>query len=128
MAPASSGDPSRVLIVEDEEEIAELYATWLADRYAVQTVHTGEAALEALDPAIDIVLLDRRLPGLSGDDVLEWITEQDFRVEVAIVSAVTPDFGVLGLGIEEYLTKPIERADLVDVVDEMAARYTITAT
>lgn len=119
-------DPANILIIEDERALADLYAEWLADSYTVSIGYTGEAALEKLDHTIDIVLLDRRLPGRSGDEILEEINNRHLDVEVAIVSAVTPDFAVLGLGIEDYLHKPVERDELLSLVEGMIERATRT--
>ncbi|MEF8841536.1 MAG: HalX domain-containing protein [Haloarculaceae archaeon] len=109
----------RVLVVEDERSLAELYAAWLAEEYAVETVNNGEAALAAYDADVDLVLLDRRLPGLSGDRVLEHVREQDTDCRVAMVSAVTPDFDIYGMGFDDYLVKPVSRDELLDLVERM---------
>lgn len=111
-----------VLVVEDERELADLYAEWISDAYGVQIAYDGEQALAHLDNTVDLVLLDRRMPGLSGDDVLERIRERDLDCRVIIVSAVTPDFDVIGMGFDEYLTKPVTREELHNAVDQMLVR------
>ncbi|MDX1748088.1 MAG: response regulator, partial [Halobacteriales archaeon] len=57
-----------VLIVDDEPEIVDLYNRRLKGTYAVRTAYGGTEALEEADESVDIVLLDRRMPDLSGDD------------------------------------------------------------
>lgn len=111
-----------MLVVEDETELADLYAAWLADTYEAQTAYTGEEALERLDESVDVVLLDRRMPSISGDDVLEEIRDQRLDCRVVIVSAVTPDFDVIGMGFDDYLTKPVDADDLHVAVERMLAR------
>ncbi|MFB6354286.1 MAG: response regulator [Halobacteriales archaeon] len=119
---ATDSTPATVLIVEDEVDLADLYAAWLGDDYQVRTAYSGSAALEALDEAVDVVLLDRRMPGLSGDEVLATIREEGLDCRVVIVSAVTPDFDVIGMGFDDYLTKPVNSDELHDAVDRMLAR------
>lgn len=115
-----------VLIVEDKTALANLYGRWIDDDYDVEITYTGEAALERLTDAIDVVFLDRRMPGLSGDAVLETIRERDLDCRVVIVSAVKPDFDVIGMGFDDYLTKPLDRVDLHDAVERMQRRMRYT--
>jgi DNA-binding response OmpR family regulator len=109
----------RVLLVEDERMLAEIYASWLSDRYDVETAYDGEAALDAYDGTVDVVLLDRRMPGTSGDQVLERIREGTGECRVAMVSAVTPDFDVYDMGFDAYLVKPVTESELRDLVDRL---------
>ena len=108
-----------VLIVDDEPDVADAYAAQLRDQYDVETAYSGEAALDALDPSIDVVLLDRRMPDISGDDILERIRERDLQARVAMVTAVDPDFDITEMAFDTYLTKPVSDEELRDVVDEM---------
>lgn len=120
-----SHDPlPQILLVEDEPELADLYSTWLTDHYAVETVATGEAAIQVLDDSLDLVLLDRRLPDISGDEVLDHIETEYPGLPVAVVSAVTPGFGIMDTGIEHYLVKPVERPELLDLVEKLLHRST----
>ncbi|MDH5019995.1 HalX domain-containing protein [Halobacterium rubrum] len=111
-----------VLVVEDERELADLFADWLATSYDVRTAYTADGALAKLDDAVDVVLLDRRLPERSGDDVLDEIRTEGYDCQVAMVTAVDPDFDVLELGIDSYVVKPVERAELDDLVSRLLAR------
>lgn len=115
-------DRSTILIVEDDESIADLYSQWLADHHSVRTAADGSDALRVLDESVDVVLLDRRMPEMSGDDVLAAINERGLDPQVIMVTAVKPDFDIIELGFDEYLVKPVERADLVRKVDESLAR------
>lgn len=116
-----SGETS-VLIVEDEVDIAESYAELLADDYDVQTVHTGGAAIEHLDERIDIVLLDRRLPDIPGDEVLDRMDKSALGCRVVMVTAVEPDLEIIEMEFDEYLIKPVSNEALEAVVDGMLAR------
>jgi CheY-like chemotaxis protein len=62
-----------VLIVDDESEVADVYALRLREEYETRTAYGGEEALDTIDSDMDVVLLDRRMPDLSGDEVLERI-------------------------------------------------------
>ncbi|MFB6095710.1 MAG: response regulator [Halodesulfurarchaeum sp.] len=111
-----------VLIVDDEVNITELFGAWLEPDYEVRTANGGEEALDALDESVDVVLLDRRMPGLSGDDVLEVIREKEYDCRVAMVTAVEPDFDVIEMGFDDYLTKPIDREGLEEVIESLLSR------
>jgi DNA-binding response OmpR family regulator len=59
---AADTEPKRVLIVEDDRDLANLYEMWLVDEYDVRIAYSGEAALERMaDREADVVLLDRRI-------------------------------------------------------------------
>lgn len=59
-----------VLIVEDEQPLADLYAKFLESTYTVRTAYDGTEALDSMSHEVDVVLLDRRMSGLSGEEVL----------------------------------------------------------
>ena len=108
-----------VLIVEDEQHLADLYTDYLADRYDVLTAYSGEEGLEMVSNDVDVVLLDRRMPVVSGNEVLATIEERGLRSRVAMVTAVNPDFEIIEMRIDDYLVKPVTREDLCDVVDRL---------
>ena len=111
-----------VLVVEDEPDIAALYAGFLEDRYDITVAETAAEATEIVDEDIDAVLLDRRLPDGSGDDVLEHIHENGFDCRVAMVTAVEPDFDIIDMGFDLYLTKPVSRRNLLDALETLLTR------
>jgi DNA-binding response OmpR family regulator len=114
-----TGDPS-VLVVDDEIEIARAYAMWLEESYDVQTAHDGREALAVVSDDVDVVLLDRRMPRLSGDEALERIRARGYDVRVAMVTAVDPDFDVVEMPFDTYLTKPVRQSDLYTAVETLA--------
>jgi DNA-binding response OmpR family regulator len=109
-------------VVEDERALIELYVRWLEDDYEVLTAEGGEAALEQLDDSVDVVLLDRLMPGMSGDEVLAELRERTTECKVAMVTAVEPDFDVITMGFDDYLTKPVEREELLKTVQRLLSR------
>lgn len=112
----------RLLVVDDEPALTDLYAEWLSDAYRVDTAYDGEQALDAIDEALDVVLLDRRMPDRSGDEVLAEIRDRGVDCMVVMVSAVAPDFDVLEMEFDTYLKKPVSQDDLHEVVERMLAR------
>ena len=108
-----------VLVVDDEPNVAEAYGLFLPDSYETLTATGGEAALDALTDDVDVVLLDRRMPDVTGDDVLERIREDGYDPRVAMVTGVDPDLDVLELGFDDYLVKPVGRDDVRDTVDDL---------
>ncbi|PSP83450.1 hypothetical protein BRC83_06900 [Halobacteriales archaeon QS_1_68_17] len=111
-----------VLVVDDNEAIANTYTAFLSEKFAVRTAYSGPEALDLLDESVEVVLLDRRMPELSGDAVLETIEERDLNCRIVMLTAVDPDFDIVEMGIDAYLVKPIERGELNDLVDEMLER------
>ncbi len=118
----STPSQSTVLVVDDEDAYVDAYASWLGDRYRVKTATSGERAIEQLDTGVDVVLLDRRMPGVSGDEVLRSIRDRSFDCRVAMITAVEPDFDIIEMGFDEYLVKPVSRDDLFDLVDTLLTR------
>ncbi|MFB6102676.1 MAG: HalX domain-containing protein [Haloplanus sp.] len=107
-----------ILLVDDEEDVVDVYALAFRDDYTVSKAYSGEGALEQVDDA-DVVLLDRRMPSLSGREVLAEIRERGVDVRVAMVTAVDPDFDITEMAFDAYLTKPVGEAELRETVDEL---------
>ncbi|WP_336326229.1 response regulator transcription factor [Halovenus sp. HT40] len=121
-----TGD-SGVLIVDDEPEVVETYRKHLADSYSVRTVQSGEAALDALGEWVDVVLLDRRMPGMHGDEVLERIHERGVDCRVVMVTAVDPDLDIVTMAFDEYLVKPVSGDQLRETIDRLLRREQLDA-
>ena len=120
-----SEQPPLVLVVEDEPDLADLYAAWLGDEYRVRTAYGGHEALDELDEAddeVDAILLDRRMPGLSGDEVLTAVRDRGIDCRVAMVTAVEPDFDILEMGFDDYLVKPVTSDTLRETVEGLLRR------
>lgn len=117
-------NPGTVLVVEDETPLALLYEQWLTSRYEVLVATSGEQALDLYDGRIDVVLLDRRLPDISGDGVVEAIRRSPHDCQIAMVTAVDPDVDIVNLDIDEYLVKPVERDQLRQLIERLRRRAT----
>ena len=124
MNSSPANETPTVLVVEDEPDLAELYAAWLEGAYHVEVRYDGESGLGAIDDSVDVVLLDRMMPGLSGDTVLDVIREEALDCRIAMVTAVEPDFDILEMGFDDYLVKPVSEADIKAVVDQLLLRST----
>lgn len=117
MAPEAT-----VLVVDDDEAVADVYANQLSEQHDVRTAYDGETALELVTEEVDVVLLDRRMHGLSGRDVLQAIRERELTCGVVMVTAVDPGFDIIDMGFDDYLLKPVKRDDLESVVEETVER------
>ncbi len=115
-------DEPTILVVDDEQDVTDLYATWLDGSFDVRRSYEGCEALELLDDGVDVVLLDRRMPGLSGDEVLEKLRERGLHSRVVMVTAVKPDFDIIEMGFDDYLVKPVSKDDLYTTVEGMLTR------
>jgi len=119
MSKNDSAADVRTLVVDDEREVADAYALRLRGYCDVETVYSGEAALSAVgDMSVDIVLLDRHMPGMSGDDVLSELVARGYYGRVVMVTAVDPGIEVLDMPFDDYLCKPVDREDVRAVIDQ----------
>ncbi|MER7954339.1 response regulator transcription factor [Streptomyces sp. NPDC096030] len=117
----------RVLVAEDEEVLAELLATGLRRAgFAVDTVYSGDAALAYLGlHDYDVVVLDRDLPRVHGDDVARALVARTARTRILMLTAsATLEDRVEGLdlGADDYLGKPFEFPELVSRVRALRRR------
>lgn len=109
--------PAKVLIVDDETALLESYAAILETRYAVETAETGAEALSAVDGETDIVVLDRRLPEHSGEEILSAIRERGHDCRIVFCSAVTPDPEIVPMEPDGYLYKPVGVDEIYDAIE-----------
>jgi DNA-binding response OmpR family regulator len=110
---------SRILIVEDEQHIADgLRFNLEAEGYRVEVVETGEAALDLLnsDPAFDVLVLDVMLPGKDGFSVMSELRHSGLFIPTLMLTARGHADDVLrgfAAGADDYLAKPFELAILI---------------
>ena len=118
---------SKILIVEDEEAIAELEKDYLEiNDYEVLIENNGTDGLKrALQEDIDLLILDLMLPGIDGFEVCRKVREKK-DIPVIMVSAKKDDIDKirgLGLGADDYMTKPFSPSEMVARVKAHIARY-----
>lgn len=108
-----------VLVVDDEPEVAALYAEFLSEAETVLTATSGEEALSMIDDTVDVVLLDRRMPEMSGDTVLDRIRERDIDCAIVMVTAIDPGEDIATMEFNEYVTKPVFHDELRSAVERI---------
>lgn len=119
IGPESDTDRPVVLVIDDEERVCQAFELWIDDEYQVKTATSGSAGLEQMDDRVDVVLLDRHMPGMSGDEVVEHIRAEEYNCRVAMVTAVDPDFDIIDLPFDAYVTKPVDASTLGEVIDQL---------
>lgn len=117
---------ARILVVDDEADMRlALHNVLLQNGHAVEQAGDGMAALaRAAKGGLDLVLLDMRLPGLDGKQILRRLKEQDAALPVIMVSgygSVDSAVEVLKLGASHYLAKPFSNKELVETVERVLA-------
>jgi DNA-binding response OmpR family regulator len=117
----------RVLVVEDERLLADTVAEGLRRQaMAVDVCYDGNAALERVGVhGYDVVVLDRDLPGIHGDDVCQAVLAAGGEAKVLMLTAagdVTDRVAGLSIGADDYLTKPFAFAELVARIQALGRR------
>ncbi|HEX3022597.1 MAG TPA: response regulator transcription factor [Lachnospiraceae bacterium] len=118
---------SKILIVEDEVAIAELEKDYLElSGFDVDIESTGDKGVErALSENYDLIILDLMLPNVDGFEICKRVREEK-NIPVIMVSAKKDDIDKirgLGLGADDYMTKPFSPSELVARVKAHLARY-----
>ena len=116
---ASAEGSATILVVDDEPEVADAYALRLRMEYDdVRTAYGGQEAIDAVGEDVDLILLDRRMPEVSGDDVLDAVRDGGLDCRVIMVTAVTPDFDLIEMPFDDYLCKPVDKEDLFAAIEQ----------
>lgn len=118
---------SNILIVEDEEAIADLEKDYLElSGFSVEIEHKGDIGLKrALEEEFDIIILDLMIPNVDGFEICRRVREVK-NTPIIMVSAKKEDIDKirgLGLGADDYMTKPFSPSELVARVKAHLARY-----
>jgi DNA-binding response OmpR family regulator len=117
----------RVLLADDERLLADTVAEGLRKlAMAVDVCYDGEAAIERLGVnSYDVAVLDRDMPKATGDAVCRWMVESAVGTRILILTAaggIRDRVDGLGLGADDYLTKPFAFAELVARIQALARR------
>ena len=126
--PQTDMRPS-VLIIDDDPNLVESYTVLLEDEFQLHTARSGEKGLEMLRQAdINVMLLDIRLPGIDGMEVLRQAKMIDENVDVIMVTAVKNvrvAVEAIKLGAYDYLVKPFEIDEVLSLLRRTLERQTL---
>lgn len=117
-----AGDGLTILVTDDDEGCRELYSLWVASDHEVWTASDGEEALDRLDDSVDLVILDRDMPGPSGTQVASRNESMPFDPYVVMISSRRPDFELSDHSIHGFARKPLIETDLQSVLQEFVSR------
>lgn len=117
MVYAEGGNQLKVLVVDDEPDLCKVLVRYLATKgYEVETSSSGEEALTMIHGGLpDLVLMDIRMPGIDGIELLEKIRARDEELPIIMVTAVDDTetaVSAMRRGASDYVTKPIDLKDL----------------
>lgn len=119
VSPDATAAGATVLFVDDEPAILDIYELLCGSKYNVITAENGKEALETFGPHIDLAVIEREIPEVSGDDVVQLLRTEGYQTPIAFVSTLDPGPDIT-VEYDEYLTKPIENGELRAVIE----RYT----
>ena len=117
-----------ILVVDDEAIVRESIRDWLQDAgYTVATAEDGREALELIEQRdFSVIVVDLRLPGMHGIDVIKQVRTKRPRIKSIIITAYPTDLSreqAQELGGVDYLVKPVFPADLEKLIREAVADY-----
>jgi DNA-binding HxlR family transcriptional regulator/DNA-binding response OmpR family regulator len=113
-----TGAPT-VLLADDDSRLLELYALWLAADYDVVTATDGREALDSLDESVDIAVLDRSMPGKSGDEIASSIARVGQETPIAVLTSMQVTPADVSLPADRLLRKPITEHELRTAIEEL---------
>jgi DNA-binding response OmpR family regulator len=112
----------KILIVDDDKSINAVFKMMLEEQgYTVNTASSGQEALSLADSSFDLVILDIKLPDITGDEVAKVMKERRMADNIVLMTGY-PELGdcidMLGIGIQEILLKPISPDEILRVARE----------
>lgn len=110
----------KILIVEDDSHINGLLCDLLTDTYEVTQAYAGSEGKRLVEStAFDLVLLDLMLPGVSGEEFIQWIREKSIIPIIVITAKAEVDVlaNVLNLGANDYIAKPFDTVEVLARVE-----------
>lgn len=113
----NSKDGSKILIVDDEQKLTDLFSKWLGEEFETVTANSGREAIKSLDDDIDLILLDRVMEELSGEETLKRIREI-LDCPVIMITAKEPELKLAELSVGDYITKPVKKEELLEKTKE----------
>lgn len=102
-----------ILIADDEPSLLDLYTTFLQDDFDLITTADGEEALEKVNDEIDMIILDRQMPKMGGDETAKELRKQGYTAPILIITGEQPDTDIINLPCDDYITKPVGKSELI---------------
>lgn len=115
-APPTS---SRLLVVEDDRDRANRYASWLDEDCDVRVASCRAEAREAFEASLDVILLRHPLPGGSSEEFLAETRRGGAICRMAMLTGSPPSVDILDTAFDDYLTTPVSRVELENTVDRL---------
>jgi DNA-binding HxlR family transcriptional regulator len=113
------GDGSPVvLVVDDDPRLTEMYASMLSG-FEVRGANDGTEGLAAVDEDVDVVLLDRKMPDVSGEHVAGRIADRYPEIRVALLASARLDEAALSVPFDRYVRKPVTATELTEAVEDL---------
>lgn len=125
---------SNLLVVEDDVEINGLLVRLLRNKgYEVDTAFSGSEGMMLLERSsnYDLILLDLMLPGMTGEEIITRLRSVNNPVPIIVISAKTDvdnKVSVLGLGADDFITKPFNNEEVLARIEAHLRRYTFSGT
>ena len=108
-----------VLIVESDVKLANIYKTWIEDKYRTQVANNGMEAVRKMDDSISAMLVDCQMPGFDGSDIIKEIRERQINCGILMMTTMPHESGILEAEIDEYLLKPATRDTLIKATEDI---------
>lgn len=112
----------KLLVVDDEQKLADMYTKWLEDQYNVETAYNGEQAIKKADENTKLVLLDRMMPDISGKQVLKTLRDSIDNFYAVMLTAKDPEPEIADMEIDDYMVKPVSQDELNNKIEEVLDR------
>lgn len=124
---------AQILIIDDEEKICEFIAAFLIkDGHSVSIANLGKEGIQKINNEnIDLIILDRMIPDISGDEICKTIKNKNINTPIIMITAKTEiDDRVEGfeLGCDDYICKPFSPKEMVVRVNAMLRRCNINSS
>lgn len=116
---AGPTEPVNVVIIEDDDIMAQMFERWLGDTFEVKIVGSSDY-IDAVTPETDVIVVERFLKEKKCSDMIEEIRQRWSDMPVLAIVGVKPEIEDVELGADEYLVKPINREELIESIFRLA--------
>lgn len=110
-----------VLVAEDETAMRASIEIWLGEtEWEVLTAEDGQEAIDLLSEDVDVFVCDRRMPRYNASAILDRLVEEPYDIPVIVLTAYEPDDELAEEDVAAYLTKPVKKETLLNVIDRVS--------